>query len=357
MVELARKARGMTQTELAEALDCKQAAISKIEQGLLGVSVEMHEGLARVLGYPKPFFEREGGIHAAGMKYRRARAALPAKVRDRLDAENNVTSFVLQELLESVSLPENRIPDLPTIEAGGPGEVARAVREMWKMPRGPITDLTAWVESAGAVVVHADFGTSQMDGVYYPFANLPHVVFLNRATPGDRMRFTLAHELGHIVMHQRRVDVEVMEWESDTFTGEFLMPEDDIRPHLYELTLPRLANLKRTWKVSMAALLYRAKDLGTITAHRYKQLWMEMGKAGFRKNEPQELAVAHERPRLLTDMVSAHLDVLNYTVAELSEAIRLDEADFRRFYLGERTALRLVKSIPLQQISRVKEQN
>ena len=70
------------------------------------------------------------------------------------------------------------------------------------MPAGPIPDLTAWIERAGIFVIHANLPDAAMDGVTIRAPDAPPCIFLNRSQPADRMRFSLAHELAHLVMHR-----------------------------------------------------------------------------------------------------------------------------------------------------------
>ena len=148
--------------------------------------------------------------------------------------------------------------------------------------------------------------------------------------PGDRMRFTLAHELAHIVMH--KLLTENMENEADRFASEFLMPSEDIRHQLNYLTLDKLAQLKLYWKVSMAALLMKAKTLKTISERQYSYLWMLMGKNGYRLNEPVQFSIPQEKPSLLSEMITTHLQELEFSERELAKILMLHESEFRTIY-------------------------
>jgi Zn-dependent peptidase ImmA (M78 family) len=101
-------------------------------------------------------------------------------------------------------------------------------------------------------------------------------------------------------MHTEPVDRQ--EEQADQFASELLMPAKAIRAELSNLDMPALARLKARWGVSMAALIRRARDLGAISDYRYKELNIELSKAGWRSREPVE--VSPERPRLLADVVA-----------------------------------------------------
>ena len=332
MVEMAREARALTQTALSDRLGCTQATISRIEKGKLSVSQKMMEKLSDVLDYPKDFFYQEGGIYTPSTRYRRSRQKLRARDRDRLDASHNIRARVIGTLLDSIEIEGGNIPSMPVSKYGSPREVARRLRDWWDVPSGPIDNLTRLIESNGGIIVHTGFNTGEMDGVYYPFPDIPPTIFLDREQPGDRLRFTLAHELGHIVMHQDPVEPERAEEETNSFAGEFMMPEDDIYLQLRGLDLHKLARLKQEWKMAMGALLVRAERIGAISHRKYRGLWRKMGKAGYRKREPAELDIPKEEPRLESRLVEVHLDELGYSVEELAGAVHLNLDDFREVY-------------------------
>jgi Zn-dependent peptidase ImmA (M78 family) len=170
---------------------------------------------------------------------------------------------------------------------GTPEQIAQLVRASWQLPSGPINNLSAAIEGAGGIIVRYPFSNRKVDGISMWVTGMPPLFFLNENCPGDRDRWTLAHELGHVVMH--RVPTPSIEEEADRFASELLMPAKVIRPELQNMTLARAASLKLKWRVSIAAIIRRAKDLGVITPSQYRYLCMEISKAGWRTREPNEL--------------------------------------------------------------------
>ena len=186
------------------------------------------------------------------------------------------------------------------------------------------------LEAAGVVVLVRDFGSALIDAIMsWPDGRVP-LVIAGMHAPADRQRFTMAHELGHAVMHQ--VPTENQESEADRFASELLMPASDIAPALKGVTVPRLAQLKPVWGVSMAALLRRARDLGGISESQYKQVNIEFSKAGYRSREPVELP--RESPSLLDAALEERI-LAGEDVQMIAESALMTEAEFRRVYGGE----------------------
>lgn len=342
MVSLARQARGLTQTELARRLDYGQGTISKMEQGLLPVSDEMLARLSTVLEYPVSFFRQAGHVHGPGIKYNRARKSLPARVRDRLDAQHNIFALHLKALLSDAEF-DVRVPSLPVDQLGSPETVAQALREYWQVPRGPIPNLTRLLENNGFVVIQYDFGTKKWDGVHLKFPDAPPMMFVNELVSGDRMRFTKAHELGHRVMHDVPKEPDAMDEEANRFAAEFLMPAEDIKAHLQSADLVRLAGLKRVWGVSMQAMLHTGKRIGAISEGRYRYIWSQIIRAGWAHSEPDSIAVPKEQPSLRGEIIATYMKSMGYSVESLSQKLHIQEQEFYRLYTSPHERLRRVK--------------
>lgn len=343
MLTLARESRGWTQSQLADAVGMKQATVSKIENGFLEPSEAQVRAFASALEYLESFFYSKEQIHrfGSGCTYHRARQKAQVTHMRQLLGIINVRRIQVAKLLNGVELtPDNQFIRLDVDEHGGPAEIAKTVRSFWKLPPGPVQNLTRAIEDAGGVVLRCDFGTRDVDALSQFLPDGVPLFLVNAAIPQDRVRYTLAHELGHITMHH--FPNEDMEREADIFAAEFLMPEADILADLYEISLPKLATLKGYWKVSMGALLRRAGDLGTITPRKRQSLWTQMGKYGFRRSEPVELP--REEPTLLAEMVNTYINDLGYSGSQLSGVVGEVERRIEDVYLPKRFNLKAVNS-------------
>lgn len=345
MVTLAREASGLTQTMLADELEVTQAIVSRIEANLFPVSDEMLEKLSEKLLLDPEFFYENEDIYPLGVHFYRKAKGIPQKELMKINAGINIDRIRIPKLLRSIDLPELNVPyyDIHSDSRFKSAfDVARAVRQAWNIPRGPIENVTSILEEAGILIVGCNFNTRLFDATSVPIENGRYIVFLNTTRSSDRIRFSLAHELGHIVMH--RIASETAEDEANDFAAEFLMPAKEIKYQLANPTLEKLGHLKRYWKVSMQALLMRANDLNTITSNQYRYLWTQMGKLGFRLNEP--IDIPEEPPQLLRESIEIHLQELGYSNAELKRMLYLSDEEYKRYYPDYNPSpLRLVKKI------------
>ncbi len=334
MLVLARAGAGLTQAELAAVLGVSQGMVSKYENGQSVPPEEHLERAATAIGCRATLFRRWPRHFELPVTFHRKKFRLGATALARIHANVVLKRIQMEVLLRSANVMENRIPSVSLKEGGTtPERVARELRIRWQMPRGPIENLTLLLEAVGAVVIPTDFGTDLISGLsaYEPSDGLPPLIFINSESPGDRMRYTLAHELGHIVLHHHLdLPPEECEQQADLFAAEFLMPTADIRGLLSRLDLEGAANLKRAWKVSMLSLIKRAHDLEQISENRYRSLCIEMSRRGWRMREP--IDIPPEEPTLHWELVTAHLDDLGYSTEELSNALDTSVDRLRKEY-------------------------
>ena len=347
MIVLGRESRGLSQSELASLLGISQGKLSKIENGLLGLSLVELNKISEILNYPVTFFQKNESIYGMGLSefFHRKKQSVPQKSLNKIYARLEKRRMEIQVLLKSIDYGDTNFPHIdPDRYDGDIEKIAQLMRATWRLPKGPIQNVVDIIENAGGIIIPFDFESTQIDAITLWHPGTPPLIFTNFDRPFDRVRFTLCHEIGHIIMHRSPPsEDEDIEQQADQFASEFLMPKDDISPHLKEITLQKLAALKPHWKVSMGAMLKRASDLGRITERQARYLWMQMGKLGYRTKEPTELTPPMEKPWVLEEILKVYQNDLKYSVADLSLAVSLNENEFSSQYYLKSPHLRLIR--------------
>ncbi len=352
MILLARESRGLTQKQLADRAGLSQPELSRYEKEERNISNEQHlHSIAEVLGYPTSFFYQTGaryGLGSNGM-YHRKMKTVSSKVLDKLIAKVNIFRIVVKHLLDSVEIEKpHSFPQFDVEDFKGDIElIAEAVRATWKLPPGPVRDLVGVIENAGGIVNRLNFDTQKIDALVQWIPPEPPVFLVNDSYPGDRLRFTLAHEIGHLVMHS--IPRANMEEEADRFASAFLMPRRDILSDFKSVTLPYLAQLKPYWRVSIAALIRRARDLNKISDRQYRTLMQQMSAWGYRTVEPNPIPI--EKPTLLKEIFDAHLQGLEYCISDLANLLSLGEEDLLQEYFPQTNNLRLITSSKIKKFN------
>lgn len=332
MLTVLRESRGLTQAQLSRQTGILQSEISRYEASVLPVPPHAAQAFADALGVTLEMLQWTDGVKSCGNScvYNRRKASISMLELKKAAAQINLFRMRVTRLVRSVeNFPEVRFFSVePGDMSNEIPRIARLVRQTWQLPPGPIINLTTTIESCGAVILRYDFGHRGIDALSQ-WVGTPPVMFVNHEAPADRLRRSLAHEVGHLVLH--RLPTAEMEEEAEAFASEFLMPADEIAPHLRPLTLDKLANLKLVWRVSMQSIVMRAFHLGKISKFQQQRLFMEFSKRGWRMHEPVELP--QEKPTLFAQLLGIHSTHLGYSESDLATLFGLRSAfDLRSQY-------------------------
>lgn len=299
MLAVARKAKGLTQVQLAERLGVRQPTVGRYESGerepdddalaRLAAELDVTPQLLRQAG-------REVGAIAVDAHMRR-QATTKASQWRMWEARLNLMRAHTDALFEEVSISSQGVVPTFALDIGMTPEIAAdLVRAQWRMPIGPISNLTRWLEAHGVLVFHEDFGTAKIDGLSQWSGDHP-VMLVNGSLLPDRMRWTMAHELGHLVLHSDEAS-DSMEREANAFASSFLMPEAAIKGDFRSVATAHLLDMKREWGVSLQALFERAYSLGQATRSQRDSFYKMLNSRGWKKAEPGSDLLAPETPEL-----------------------------------------------------------
>lgn len=297
-IKAARAMAGLSQRGLAEQAGVSAMAISKYERDLDVPGSAVLLRLAKSLHVGIEYFFRPPSVMFAAPIYRK-RASLPpveeAQILQRVQ-EWLERYLEVEELLgESphVDLPPKRpVGTLEEVEA-----VALDLREQWQLGTDAIEGLIEILEAHGVKVgltdAHEDF-----DALTLWANDTTPVIVVKRTLPGDRQRFSLAHELGHLMLEPTRaLDPEKAAYR---FAGAFLATAPAVKAELgaqrHVLSLYELHLLKHKYGLSMQAWIHRAKDLGILGELDARRLVQQFNDRGWRRVEPGD-ALPSEHPQ------------------------------------------------------------
>ncbi|HCJ6265389.1 TPA: helix-turn-helix domain-containing protein [Pseudomonas aeruginosa] len=293
----ARAAAGLSMQELGQQVGVSANMIKKYEhdESMPGSSILL--GLSKALAVRTEYFFRPFKVELKGVEYRK-RSSTPASTLKRIEADVLDQAERWQELanlwpnfpLSQFSAPEGLPAHIQSMDQID--EVADHVRAAWSLGLNPIPDLIDVLESHGILVIitHVDV-QAKFDGLQATVADKP-VIVVSANWPGDRQRFTLAHELGHLLLHGRLDEALDEEKACHRFASALLLPASAMRQQLGAkrtmLEVRELYLLKLEYGLSMQSCLYRAADLGIISDTVRHRLFMVFSTNGWRKQEPGE---------------------------------------------------------------------
>jgi Zn-dependent peptidase ImmA (M78 family) len=300
-LKLARAATGLSLRGLEDRLGrlVTAQAIGKYERDEMMPGSEVLIALARALSVSEDYLMASDSVELAGVEFRKQRLN---GARERARVESQILRAVERYLeIEDLLALKNEWQPPPGFprRLRKPEEAEQAaveVRKAWKLGVEPIPALAEFLEERTIKIVSVPL-PERVSGVKASVKKADgdqvQVIVLNADHPGERQRFTLAHELGHVLL--QAADPEPI---CNRFAGAFLVPADVLRAELgarrTSVSMRELFSLKQIFGVSVQALVYRAADLGILGERLKKALFIQFGKAGWRKQEPQP--VAQEQP-------------------------------------------------------------
>ncbi|MCW2948403.1 MAG: ImmA/IrrE family metallo-endopeptidase [Actinoallomurus sp.] len=310
---LARRLRGMRKNQLAQAVETTPTAIGQYEAGVHRPSERTLSRLAIALGVPVEFFGAGRTPISLDTAHFRSLRSTTQIERDQALAYGRIAADIVAALEEIVEFPAAELPERPVspeeIAGPGPVEAARLARAFMAGQPGPIPHMVRLLEKHGVIVLIMPPSTERVDA--FSIGAHPRPMVLFNPAKGDywRNRFDGAHELGHLVMHaDAEPGSKIIEDQAHRFAAEFLMPETAIADQLpHTADWAHLAELKSTWGVSMAALLYRARTLKIMRESTYRNAMSTMSTRGWRRHEPGP-SKPLERPTMLTKAVELLAD-------------------------------------------------
>lgn len=293
-LKMAREASGLSMKDLATAVNLSATMIKKYEHNESMPSSDVLLKLMQVLNVQLDFLFRPIGVQLGAVEYRK-KSNTPQKLLKQIttDTLNQAERWLtLKDLWLDFPVPMYHLSaDLPTVQSYDDIEIfTDLLREHWQLGTNPIPNMIDVLEELGIMVIVSDVAvTAKFDGLQAMVNDMP-VVVVSSAWHGDRQRFTLAHELGHLVLQSYLSDSLDIEKACNRFAGAFLLPKSrliqelgDKREKIYQR---ELAYLKQEYGISMRAIVYRAKDLAIISEHYHKTLNIIFNKKGWQKQEP-----------------------------------------------------------------------
>ena len=295
-VRQAREIHCLTQTDLAASVPpLTQSQLSRLESGLApDPDPETTALLCATLGVTSLFLQRPPapGVTVHSPHFR-ARTRLTRSAKDAAQQWARLIYEEYRQLRESANILPVRLQRLPGVS---PSTAAHEIRHVLGFPHEePLPYLLLAMERAGIVVLGIPFVTNDLDAFAAWSGEEPLITLLGEP-PGDRLRFSAAHELGHLVLHESDQRGRQVEFEADEFAAELLTPLSSMaRVMPRRPTLSNLAMLKTEWGVSIKSLIRRARELGLVDQDRATSLYRQISARGWNKSEPGY--VAGEKPR------------------------------------------------------------
>ena len=339
----ARLARGMTAIDLASCVGVTRQAISKYELGIAEPSSIVINEIARSLNMPLSFFhkplsapENQGTVFFRSLKTNAVRA------KDILTVKIQWAAQLSKILAEEILFPDADLPTLPekflqsaSYSYDDIEEITMFLRKYWKIGTAPISNMSRLLESHGIVVASVKTGFSETDACSAVIGKRPFIFLDLQKECAVRTRFNMAHELGHLLLHQDISQVELedrntlnrIEREANQFASCFLLPRVSFLLDIRSTSLMSFLPLKEKWKVSIQAMVYRCRELEVFSENQMIYIQKQISAKRWRKNEPYDDVWPCENAVILRTASQMLIDRGDYTKEEFTSLFRLPSKD------------------------------
>lgn len=343
-IKQARVFRGLSQAQLAKSLNVSKQAISKYENNKSNLSINVISLLPNVLDFPLSFFCKPY-ISENNIVFFRTKD-IPKKTQAQLREKVNIMDKEIVKYFEQyIELPKLNLPSFS--ECRGKEKynynrerikaICKKLRLYWGIGNSPIDNLMYLLQVNGIIINKQYIDQDKTDGFSQRINDKAYIFVSANKESAVRTRFDLAHELGHLILHN---DIELedygersIERDADFFASEFIYPSDIFIKEIqdYSLGFDRFIVLKEKWKISIQAIIRKCKDLDLISDEKYIYFQKRISHNNWRKKEPLDERIVSEEPRLISDVIEVLLDNDIIDKKEILMNIDLDKKDIIEF--------------------------
>lgn len=336
-LRLARLLNGFKQQELGDYVSVSRQFIHQLEGGTKLPAEDVLAALCEILKVECSFFEKPVGNDVKFEQcHFRKRRTTPVGLAHRVLAFSTVFEELVAYIHENLDLPAKDIPFVNASNTVFTNEEIERAAELCRRNWGlgidtPISRMTRVLENVGVVITQFDGVSNKVDALSvnrkYP------VIVRNTAKESVcRMRFDLAHECGHFVLHDGiETGDKITESEADRFASAFLFPRGAFVKEFKDMNGSRLNwnliyKLKIRWGMSARAIIYRSHYLGLISAQQYRSANVYLNKSGQTKVEKYDDQITPEKPELLHDAFNILREQLGISFAQIAKKLDISPA-------------------------------
>ncbi|PYG90123.1 Zn-dependent peptidase ImmA (M78 family) [Ruminiclostridium sufflavum DSM 19573] len=328
-VREARISRDLTTTQLAESLEITRQCISQYELGHSEPTHSILRKMVEVLEFPVAFFYKPlpqtnnlESISFYSPTFFRSLKAARKSGKNKVTIRTDWLEEIYLYLNQYVDFPVVNVPDMSKYLTGKElsqdeiEDIAEYVRKNWGLGIGPISNILLLLEKNGFVIARNSIKDKKIDAFSQWKGETPYIYLSSDKDCAVRTRFDASHELGHLLLHidsdQHNYDdekyIKTIEQEANKFASAFLLPRDSFGQEVMSTSLDHFINLKRRWKVSIQAMIYRCSDLGILNENQILYLRKQISIRKMRTNEPLDDELIPESPVMLKQAVEIILE-------------------------------------------------
>lgn len=367
----ARESRAMSMEELADCIQVTRQSISKYERGIISPSAEMLQCISTCLDFPPEFFyiSEEKSSTGNSPLFFRSNANIAKKVKSACKYQIKWTDDIKRRLEKYVDFIERNLPvvenNYEDISLEDIEELALSIRGKWGISDEPIVDVVGLLENQGVIIgqfaasCHCAF--KGIDAFSCWKDGTPYILYNSNQKSAVRTRFSILHELGHLILHSsideenavKKETVDYADIQADRFAAAFLLPATSFPKDIRGTSLTSLEIIKRKWGAALSTIIKRCETLDLLTENQINYLKRQMTTKKYWHKEPLDDELTVAAPEMLRDSILLLIDNHIITKAGFINMTALPTEDLKRlcglpdeffddFFLRKKPVLRIL---------------
>ncbi|HBH7053315.1 TPA: ImmA/IrrE family metallo-endopeptidase [Morganella morganii] len=328
-LRLARLYHELSLEQVAERVSKTRQYIQRLESGYALPTKELAHELACVLCVLPEFFDdyEQSPINEEIVHFRK-RSATRVAIKLATLAKAELYRRLINVFEENLNLPPVRFPEIKVHTQEDIEKAAEKCRIDWGLGFGPIDNMTRLAEKLGAFVTSFDSVSDDVDALSVPLER-PFIVRNTAKKSPCRQRFDIAHEVGHLIFHGGvSTGDRLTESQANRFASALLLPRSAMakyfpKPIGGRIDWKGLSQFKLTWKVSKAAIIYRAHQLSLLTDAQYKTAFFGLKRKGEAIDEKEDFLIPSEKPELFYNAMDVLLNDVYLDMYSLSNHLKI----------------------------------
>jgi len=336
----ARRARGISATDLAGLVGVSIQSISKYENEHQTPRLDVLHAMAAALKMPHSYFFRPLEEEDAAPIYWRSRLSAPPVMRERAAVRLEWMKELVDYIASYFELMPLNVPqiDRPLDSFDAIEQTATAIRAHWGIRPGPMPDVLEKLENNGILVSRIHVGAEKLDAFsqWSTKFGVPFVMLSRDKASAVRQRFDALHELSHIISHRNvtskrmndRAVYKDVERQADRLACALLLPAKEFLDELYAPSLDGFVALKERWGVSVGAMIMRAQALDLLDEDEVRRMWINYNRRGWREHgEPLDKKLVKESPYMIRRSIEMLISEGVQSAAEIMTALPFPASD------------------------------
>lgn len=278
-VKSARKLRAWSQQKLADELDVSKNMISKYEKGKSIPSSRILIKLAKTFQLSLDYFLTPSAVELGTINFRKKSKlavktlnSIKEEVRLKLSNYIEIENILQIDNAFAPTIQKREIKALEDLE-----KIVLKIREDWQIGLDPVHNITQLLEDQRIKVIEIAEPENLFDGLATLIDDQYAVIVVNKNFPIERKRFTLLHELGHLILDIADCDDKEEEKYCNQFAAEFLFPKSSVLKEFgykrHSISVRELIETQKKYGISIQAIVYRLVDLNVISKQRQQSFY------------------------------------------------------------------------------------